>query len=129
MPALVLLGGLPMPAAVGTSLVVIAAQSLAGLAGHLVSMPIDWRLAGFVTVVAVIGGLVGGRLTAMVEPDLLRQGFGWFVLGMASLILAQEAGPVVGAAVAAMCVLGIAMSLGCKRFGICPWRRLFPAPT
>ena len=35
-PALVLFGGLPMPAAVGTSLVVIAMQSLAGLAGHLV---------------------------------------------------------------------------------------------
>jgi uncharacterized protein len=128
-PALVLLGALPMPAAVGTSLVVIAMQSFAGLAGHLASTPIDWRLAGVVTAVAVVGGLVGGRLTALVEPDVLRQGFGWFVLGMASLILAQEAGPVVGAAAAAMCVLGIAMSLGCRRFGLCPWRRLFPAPT
>jgi uncharacterized membrane protein YfcA len=128
-PALVLLGGLPMPAAVGTSLVVIAVQSLAGLAGHLVSTPIDWRLAGLVTAVAVVGGLIGGRLTAMVEPDVLRQGFGWFVLGMASLILAEEVGPVVGVAVATMCVLGIAMSLGCRRFGLCPWRRLMPAPT
>jgi uncharacterized protein len=128
-PALVLLGGLPMPVAVGTSLVVTAAQSLAGLAGHLVSTPIDWRLAGLVTAVAVIGGVVGGRLTAMVEPDVLRQGFGWFVLGMASLILAQEAGPVVGAGAAVMCVLGIVMSLGCRRFGLCPWRRLMDAPA
>jgi uncharacterized protein len=126
-PALVLLSGLYMPAAVGTSLVVIALQSGAGLAGHLVDTPIDWRLAGLVTAVAVIGGLIGGRLTARVDPDVLRQGFGWFVLAMSSLILAQEAGPVVGAVVAATGVLGSAMSLGCRKFGLCPWLRLVAA--
>jgi uncharacterized membrane protein YfcA len=42
-PALVLLGALPMSAAVGTSLVVIAMQSFAGLAGHLAGTSIDWR--------------------------------------------------------------------------------------
>jgi uncharacterized protein len=128
-PALVLLGALPMPAAVGTSLVVIAMQSFAGLAGHLAGTPIDWRLAGLVTAAAVVGGLVGGWFTAKVEPDTLRRGFGWFVLAIAPLMLAREAGPVVGAAAAAMCLLGIAMSLGCKRFGLCPWLRLMAAPT
>jgi uncharacterized membrane protein YfcA len=122
-PALTLFGALSMPAAVGTSLVVIAMQSFAGLAGHLAGTPIDWRLAGLVTGAAVMGGLVGGRLTAMVEPDTLRRGFGWFVLAMSSLILATEAGPFVGAALAAASLLGLVMSLGCKRFGICPWRR------
>ena len=34
-PALALLGGLPMPIAVGTSLIVIAMKSFAGLAGYL----------------------------------------------------------------------------------------------
>ena len=128
-PALVLFGALPMSAAVGTSLVVIAMQSFAGLAGHLAGTPIDWRLAGLVTAVAVVGGLVGGRLTAMVNPDLLRQGFAWFVLAMAALILAQEAGPVVGAAAAAMCVLGIVMAQGCKRFEVCLWRRFMATPA
>jgi uncharacterized membrane protein YfcA len=127
-PALALLGALPMPAAVGTSLVVIAMQSFAGLAGHLAGTPIDWRLAGLVTGAAVVGGLVGGRLTAMVDPDTLRQAFGWFVLAMSSLILAREATPVVGATVAALALLGIAMSLGCRRFGLCPWRRLMASP-
>jgi uncharacterized protein len=128
-PALALFGGLPMPAAVGTSLVVIAMQSGAGLAGHLVGTPIDWRATGLVTAVAVIGGLIGGRLTAMVDADVLRRGFGWFVLGMSSLILAQEADPVVGAAVLAISVLGVVISLGCRRFGLCPWRRLMASPT
>jgi uncharacterized membrane protein YfcA len=127
-PALVLLGAPPMAAAVGTSLVVIAMQSFAGLAGHLAGTPIDWRLAGLVTGAAVVGGLVGGRLTVMVDPDTLRQGFGWFVLAMSSLILAREASPVVGAAVAATALLAIAMSVGCRRFGLCPWRRLMASP-
>ncbi|KMO73443.1 Sulfite exporter TauE/SafE [Mycolicibacterium chlorophenolicum] len=59
-PALALLAGLPVPAAVGTSLVVIAMQSFAGLAGHLASEQIDWRMAAMVTAVAVVGALIGG---------------------------------------------------------------------
>lgn len=89
-PALVLLGGLPMPIAVGTSLVVIAMKSFAGLGGYLASVQIDWAVAGMVTMAAVVGGLVGARLTAMIDPDKLRKGFGWFVLIMAAVILGQE---------------------------------------
>jgi uncharacterized membrane protein YfcA len=125
-PALVLFGGLPLAAAVGTSLVVIAMQSFAGLAGHLADTPLDWRLAGLVTAVAVAGGLVGGRLTTKVEPDVLRRGFGWFVLVMASLVLASEVGPAVGAIAIAGCLTSLAMSLGCRRFRRCPWRRFIP---
>ena len=55
-PALALLAGLPMPVAVGTSLVVIAMKSFAGLAGHLSSVHIDWRWRA-VTAAAVIGAL------------------------------------------------------------------------
>jgi len=89
-PALVLLGGLSMPVAIGTSLVVIAMKSGAGLAGYLSSVSIDWTTAGVVTAAAVLGALVGGRLVARVHPDALRRGFGWFVLVMGVLVLGQE---------------------------------------
>ncbi len=89
-PALALLGGLSMPIAVGTSLVVIAMKSFAGLAGYLSSVQIDWAVAGAVTAAAVAGGLIGARLSATVNPDALRKAFGWFVLAMSSVILAQE---------------------------------------
>ncbi|WP_130011383.1 sulfite exporter TauE/SafE family protein [Serinicoccus sediminis] len=89
-PALVLLGGLSMPVAVGTSLVVITMKSGAGLAGYLSSVSIDWGTAGVVTLAAVVGALVGGRLVARVHPDRLRAAFGWFVLVMGVLVLAQE---------------------------------------
>ncbi len=105
-PALALLAGLAMPAAVGTSLVVIAMQSFAGLAGHLATEHIEWRLAALVTAAAVVGAIVGGRLVVLVDPNALRKLFGWFVLLMASVILAEEASPAIGATVAALTLVG-----------------------
>ena len=89
-PALALLGGLPMPVAVGTSLVVIAMKSGAGLAGYLSSVTIDWPVAAAVTAAAVVGSLLGGPLAGRIEPDRLRQVFGWFVLVMAAFVGLQE---------------------------------------
>lgn len=105
-PALALLGGLPMPVAVGTSLVVIAIKSFGGLAGYLASVQIDWGLALGVTAAAVVGALVGGRLVGRTDPETLRKAFGWFVLVMGAVILVQEAPadwrlPAVGVLVAA----------------------------
>ena len=104
-PALALLGGLPMPIAVGTSLVVIAMKSFAGFAGYLNSVSIDWRLAAMVTAAAVVGALAGARLTALVNPDSLRKAFGWFVLVMSSVILAEEIHPAVGIAMAVIMIV------------------------
>ncbi|WP_209648936.1 sulfite exporter TauE/SafE family protein [Kibdelosporangium banguiense] len=89
-PALALLGGLPMSVAVGTSLVVIAMKSFAGLAGYLATVHIDWTLALAVTAAAVAGSLLGGRLTGRIPEHLLRKGFGWFVIVMGGFVLAQQ---------------------------------------
>jgi uncharacterized protein len=89
-PALVLLGGLRMETAVGTSLLVIAMKSFAGLAGYLGTVTIDWSLAGAVTVAAVVGALLGGRLVAAVPAERLRRGFAWFVAAMSLVVLAEQ---------------------------------------
>ncbi|MDF2143851.1 sulfite exporter TauE/SafE family protein [Knoellia sp. p5-6-4] len=120
-PALTLLGGLSMPVAVGTSLLVIAMKSAAGLAGYLSSVELDWGLAAMVTAAAVVGSLIGGRMTGMIKPEQLRKAFGWFVLAMAAFILVQELPeslweplPVIGkvgiAAGAAALVLGLGLA-------------------
>jgi len=127
-PALALLGGLPMPIAVGTSLVVIAMKSFAGLGGYLSSVQLDWGFALAVTAAAVIGALAGARLTAMVDPDALRKAFGWFVLAMSSVILAQEIHPSVGIAAAALTTVAAAMTFVCTRYAHCPLRRLKSRP-
>lgn len=124
-PALALLGGLPMPIAVGTSLVVITMKSSAGLGGYLSSVHIDWTAALMVTAAAVVGALIGARLTAMVNPDALRKAFGWFVLAMSSVILAQEIHLAVGVAAAVSTAAAGAMYLACTRTGFCPLRRVF----
>ncbi|KZO59435.1 sulfite exporter TauE/SafE family protein [Dietzia cinnamea] len=115
-PALVLLAGLPMTAAVGTSLLVIAMKSFAGLGGYLTSVSLDWPLVAAVTAAAIAGSFVGIRLTSVVPERALRKGFGVFVLLMGAFVLSQElpfpAGPiilgviVVLAAAAAVCLLG-----------------------
>ena len=104
------------------------AWSFAGFAGHLASEQIDWRLAGLVTAAAVIGVLVGGRLIGLVDPAALRRLFGWFVLLMASVILAQEAHPAIGAAAAGLTVLAAGMLFACTRYAHCPMRRLMDRP-
>lgn len=90
-PALILLGGMAAPEAVGTSLVVIAMNSLAGLAGHLGGVHLDWTIALAATGAAVAGSLAGARWTGRVDPAVLRRVFGWFVIAMAAFMLAEEA--------------------------------------
>ena len=99
-PALILLGGMTAPDAVGTSLVVIAMNSLAGLAGHLGSVQLDWTLSLTVTGTAVAGSLAGAHLTGRIDPTLLRRAFGWFIIAMAALILAGQTPTVVRHALA-----------------------------
>ncbi len=90
-PALALLGGLPMATAVGTSLLVIAMKSAAGLAGYLHSVHINWGLTLAVTAAAVAGSVLGGRLAGKISQDALRKAFGWFVIAMAAFVLLQQA--------------------------------------
>jgi uncharacterized membrane protein YfcA len=85
-PALVLLCGLPMRAAVGTSLLVIAMNSFAAFAGAVGHASVPWRIAGFITLAAVGGSLVGATLAKHVPAAVLRKGFAWFVLAMAMLM-------------------------------------------
>lgn len=89
-PALVLLGGLPMNIAIGTSLLVIAMQSFAGLVGHLTHVRIDWVLGGLVSLAAVAGSLVGTRLGNRLPQQTLRKGFGWFVLAMGFFVVGKQ---------------------------------------
>lgn len=89
-PALALLGALPMKKAVGTSLLVITMNSFAGYLGHARHVAIDAPLTALVATAAVGGALLGGAFAASVRPELLRKGFAGFVLVMALFQIAQE---------------------------------------
>ncbi|WP_278235292.1 sulfite exporter TauE/SafE family protein [Isoptericola sp. AK164] len=122
-PALVLLGGLPMSVAVGTSLLVIGMKSFAGLAGYLTSVSLDWGLVAAVTAAAVVGSLIGARLTTRVPEAALRRGFGWFVLVMGVVVLVQELPGVGGLVVAVVAALVAVAAVTCRLVGAaCPLR-------
>jgi uncharacterized membrane protein YfcA len=89
----------------------------------MASEQLDWRLAGLITAAAVMGVLIGGRLIAFVDPATLRKTFGWLVLLIASMILAEEVHPDVGAAAGGLTLLAAATSFACTRYPRCPLRR------
>lgn len=89
-PALSIFGGLPMPRAVATSLMVIALQSLSGFAGHIAHVSLHWPLLVLVTSVCIVGSLVGARLAKHANPDTLRKSFGWLVLAMGVFLLGKQ---------------------------------------
>ncbi|EID52897.1 sulfite exporter TauE/SafE family protein [Saccharomonospora xinjiangensis] len=123
-PALALLGGLPMAIAVGTSLVVIAMKSFAGLAGYLTTVALNWPLVLGVTAAAIVGSILGAMLTSRVPEAALRKGFGIFVLVMGVFVLTQElpppAGLVVGIVAAALAGLAIICRLTTDRCPLVP---------
>jgi len=89
-PALVLLGGLRMREAIGTSTLVIALKSFAGFAGHAAHVSVDLGVAAGIVGFAVLGSVVGTRLVKRVDPVRLRAGFGVLVLLMAAFIGIQQ---------------------------------------
>lgn len=90
-PALALWAGIPMPAAVGTSLLIIVMNCLAGFAGYAAHVAVDYRLVAAVTVAAIAGSFLGSRLSHRIDPASLRRAFAGFVAVMAAFILVREA--------------------------------------
>lgn len=89
-PALVLLTGLPFKTAVGTSLFIIAINSLFGFMGDALNYDIDWQFLLSITALSIIGILIGDRISKKIPAKTLRKSFGWFVLIMGCWILFKE---------------------------------------
>jgi len=89
-PALVLLGGLSMSKAVGTSLLVIALKSVAGFVGYLGQVEVAWLFMAWFSAAAVAGILGGASLVRYVPQTALRRAFAGFLVVMASFILYEN---------------------------------------
>lgn len=89
-PALVHLLKLPIKTAVGTSLVIISANSLLGFLFSLSHISVQWGLLMAITVIAIAGILIGSQWSGKIDGGILKPAFGWFVLVMGIYILVKE---------------------------------------
>lgn len=90
-PALVLLAGLPMKQAVGTSLLIIAMKSLLGFLGDVGGeAEINYPFILLFSMIAMLGILFGSYLTRFIPNEKLKPVFGWFVLVMGCYIIIKE---------------------------------------
>ena len=89
-PILVILAKLPMKKAVGTSLFIIAINSLIGFLGDLGNVDIDWIFLLIFTGIAIVGIFVGIYLANFIDGKKLKKAFGWFVLVMGFYIIYKE---------------------------------------
>lgn len=89
-PALVMVGGLEMRAAVGTSLLVIVINTLAALAGTADHAHLDASVVIPIAGVAVIGSLVGARFGRRLSTSQLQGAFGGLVVVTGAAILGFE---------------------------------------
>lgn len=89
-PSLILFLKLPMKTAVGTSLLIIAINSLFGFLFSLKQFEYNWTILISFTALAIAGIFVGSKLADKIPGALLRKIFGWFILVMGVYIIMKE---------------------------------------
>jgi uncharacterized membrane protein YfcA len=86
-PALVITLGVWMPIAVGTSLLIIVANSTAGVISHLHGPPINWAVTAAFVGTATVCSLIAGHVGARVNHERLQRWFAFLVLAVAAFVL------------------------------------------
>lgn len=91
-PALVLLGGLSMHMAIGTSLLIIAMKSFSGFYKYLdvleeLDLSINWELVFIFILIGAVGSFVGKFVGAKISGEKLKRGFAVFLLFMGTYII------------------------------------------
>ena len=89
-PALVILGKLPMKKAIASSIFIISIKSIVGFVGDISHTTIDWNFLIVIVLLATLGIIIGNYLNKKMDGAKLKKGFGWFVLVMASVIFIEQ---------------------------------------
>jgi uncharacterized membrane protein YfcA len=102
-PALVMLGKLPMRVAIGTSLVIIAVMSSVGFAKYehyllLHDMAVDWQAIAMFSAIGVIGSLMGRSINARLNQQTLKKIFATFLIIIGGFVIVYEGGKSVDSA-------------------------------
>ncbi|MEJ7692076.1 sulfite exporter TauE/SafE family protein [Daejeonella sp.] len=89
-PALIFYASLDIKTAVGSSLLIIALNSLVGFAGDIFHHPIDWIRLLSITALGISGTFLGNWLSGRLPASRIKKIFGWFLLLTGLFILGKE---------------------------------------
>jgi uncharacterized membrane protein YfcA len=89
-PSLVLFLRIPMKSAIGTSLLIIAINSLLGFLFSLRQFEYNWKILILFTLLSIAGLFIGTKLSEKIPGSSLKKGFGVFILVMAIYIIVKE---------------------------------------
>jgi len=89
-PVLIFFLRLNFKKAIGTSLCIIALNSLIGFLGNIGTLTIDWRFLISISAISILGIILGSRLSGKVSSQKLKPAFGWFTLVVGIFVLVKE---------------------------------------
>jgi len=85
-PLMILVCGVPMKIAIGTSSAMVAVTALMGFAGHSIAGDFNPIWAVPLACVAALGGLIGGKISIKTEPLRLKKIFAYTTLAAAGFM-------------------------------------------
>ena len=88
-PMMVLLFGIPMEIAVGSSAFMVGMTAMGGFAGHVAAGHWDWRTSLVLAAAVFAGGQIGARLSVRIDRGQLKKAFGFFLLVIAAYMVAR----------------------------------------
>jgi uncharacterized protein len=91
-PLMVLLLGIPMDIAVGSSALMIGITATTGFAGHAMTGHWNPKLALSLAVAVFIGAQIGARFSLKVNKKTLKKGFGYFLVAIAAIMVLKAVG-------------------------------------
>ncbi len=86
-PLMVLVLGIPMDIAVGSSALMVGLTAGGGFAGHLLNGHWDWRVSLVLAAAVFVGGQIGSRITVGLDKARLKRGFGGFLVVIAATMV------------------------------------------
>jgi hypothetical protein len=89
-PVLIFFVRVPVKKSIGTSLCIIAVNSLIGFTGTLGHMSLNWNFLLSVSVFCVVGILIGNLISRRISANKLKPVFGWFTLIVGIFVLIKE---------------------------------------
>jgi uncharacterized protein len=88
-PALVLVGDVPVRCAVGSSLLIISMNAASAVAGYHGQVAFDWRLVGWFTGIAAVGAIVGTRVMRRLPAARIKQAFAIMILVLGTYMVVR----------------------------------------